>query len=1017
MSTNIFDNNSKISKKNNQDNLLFSSSYEFEKIDVDTFIKEYIQESSIKKIINNENYKNNKQTDILIILIDKILKDISRDSAIKIISNNPAENIINENIINKNIFNKNTIKNKNNIFYKIKFLTKIETITDDKNIQIKLLSLCYQVYPIVLAEFMYLAIINKLSSDLHKYYGIISLLNISIRPIVDINKSHKDKKMYILKKQNNNFIYEFYFDYDILYYKDIDTCVKEIHLGIISTKTFINITTNDIYLEYTIKFDNLLFKKILFDIIPFYFDNIIKQRVKYNSNSTERINKELYNIQNKTVKISDKIFNILYFVNYEYNDETLNNETINTIISLLKSEYGKNNGNDDIFLKELDRLFYEIQTDKMKYIFDYNKNNNTINKFYDKMNEEDKLLFDKKIYYIIPLLYRNIIKHINNLDIKKNDIDIFNKIELILDFAKNTHNNLILTNRIFEIINSLLQSAYETQSVDYVKLNKKLDYLFDNINTIKESEYNLSKIINNPTIPVVKNPENKVESDILIVSYNEANRKYDSNDCLLLVNKIIDENPIFIFVGTQESSVNLKNFQNILSQELDKINYKLIAEDSGHITEIKGKNVRSKLYLNQNSIIKDKSKNNKLTNALHKSDFLDEPSKSKNNKDIIKYVNTTVSKESGLGSLITRYVTFYKGSIMTELVFNYKGIDQKFIVVNSHLYYTATGNTGVHERRLELLKLIREFELVGKNKDGYNIFFCGDLNFRLGDKSTRGINENIIANEIIEEYLKNNSEYKKNSSNNLKLNNELYKYLNNPEHYLVNASKPNTLLKITKNSVKSGISKFGSKIGSLFFTKGPEIEARPDISNIKKKSIPDITYPEIIFFKTFKESINHIGTHLTSKYKENQVDKNINFYKYKKIDSRKTVFDLRPPKDDIMRMPSSTDRILYSLGNPDNIIISPYNFDIYVFPDKSDHKMITLSMELCEKSNRETLLEIPSNLANTGRIPSKAGNNIRNNIRNNIPPGESNSNSNNNNNNITTRNTIPLLKVEYRGNH
>jgi hypothetical protein len=78
----------------------------------------------------------------------------------------------------------------------------------------------------------------------------------------------------------------------------------------------------------------------------------------------------------------------------------------------------------------------------------------------------------------------------------------------------------------------------------------------------------------------------------------------------------------------------------------------------------------------------------------------------------------------------------------------------------------------------------------------------------------------------------------------------------------------------------------------------------------------------------------------------------------KKIDKQNT-FVIN--KSGVIRIPSACDKILFALNgeNTNNyknnliedyivqgsdIQISPYNFDIYLFPDKSDHKLISLSM-------------------------------------------------------------------------
>ena len=59
----------------------------------------------------------------------------------------------------------------------------------------------------------------------------------------------------------------------------------------------------------------------------------------------------------------------------------------------------------------------------------------------------------------------------------------------------------------------------------------------------------------------------------------------------------------------------------------------------------------------------------------------------------------------------------------------------------------------------------------------------------------------------------------------------------------------------------------------------------------------------------------------------------------------KKIFNIRP-KDGYPRIPSQTDRILYALSNKNNLLIESKNFDINIFPTKSDHKLISLNFNV-----------------------------------------------------------------------
>ena len=165
-----------------------------------------------------------------------------------------------------------------------------------------------------------------------------------------------------------------------------------------------------------------------------------------------------------------------------------------------------------------------------------------------------------------------------------------------------------------------------------------------------------------------------------------------------------------------------------------------------------------------------------------------------------KKINIMRSKStiSGLGTVLKS--TLYKGSIKVKMTLRKDEYDYKLIVVNSHLFYKHNDNTGIKKREEEMIKLIEEFNLINEWHDGYNVFFCGDLNFKIypydskKDKiiqeskklfssfrtkipSEQLINYNSISTNIIKKYTDNKSKYKKDSSDIYKQTNELYKFL------------------------------------------------------------------------------------------------------------------------------------------------------------------------------------------------------------------------------------------------
>ena len=129
-----------------------------------------------------------------------------------------------------------------------------------------------------------------------------------------------------------------------------------------------------------------------------------------------------------------------------------------------------------------------------------------------------------------------------------------------------------------------------------------------------------------------------------------------------------------------------------------------------------------------------------------------------------------ISNSSGLGHISELSVN--RSAIMHELVTrNSNGKEYKIILVNTELSTSKKGNLGLSTRRNEFISLIKEFELHKRYNEGYNIFFCGSLNFKLfSPKITNNINRELLT-------IMNQSIINEKNNNKLLKRNELKMYM------------------------------------------------------------------------------------------------------------------------------------------------------------------------------------------------------------------------------------------------
>ena len=591
-----------------------------------------------------------------------------------------------------------------------------------------------------------------------------------------------------------------------------------------------------------------------------------------------------------------------------------------------------NNLKHDIYIKWNNNLILDdniFQSIKMKYHQRNNRRNNILRDT-QKIKENNlikinymllKLISENKNNKLLLYFYNEILIIFIENNIKEEDFmsflfSYFDRIETIINTNINIYSKII---SIIKIIYEYINLFYHTSEEKNIRVNltnpktKIKNIRFTKItllSKIQKNEYNildssLRKTIYNYSFKPINNYQPLYNSDFLIISYNEGNKIFNYNDCLSMLYKVMIEKPSIIIVCTQESATK-NNYQDYLKEVLE-FNTKL-EKDKTYIqvsridASTSFKNVKTTVFIRNNSFLYiDKylieNKKNNCKKFIYKKhddskykyqhifDYQDKLNKDNIlNKYILKEYSYKLSKNSGLGKV----TTFFKGSIFLELIIEKNNKEYKFIIINSHLYYQKSGNTGLKEREKEFIDLINEFKLSDYFNKGYNIFFCGDLNFRLNSFiSTNNKDYNKISKDIINSYFKNNKNtFKK-------------KYINKEE-----------------------------------LTKKINFNLNPSLNS----SLNENTVELLIKFYT---SIMKTGYHLTCKYKEeeNNYNKEIN----NKIKENNIEYIAK--KNGIPRIPSMCDRILYAIYN-NEFEINTHNFKVYSLPKKSDHKIITLSFEL-----------------------------------------------------------------------
>jgi len=453
---------------------------------------------------------------------------------------------------------------------------------------------------------------------------------------------------------------------------------------------------------------------------------------------------------------------------------------------------------------------------------------------------------------------------------------------------------------------------------------------------------------------------------ILIISYNEKNKKFNEEDCQEIILRIKKEKPSFIYIGTQESFLLGKNhIQHYLELILKENNYELLYKTKIAPYLTTNKNLRSRIYYNTESVFLQ-NKPEKLFDKFFKSKKISINSIKKNNRIPIRFIHIkTINSKS-------------KDSIYTEFIFQFNLDFYKFIFVNSNIY-----NNKIEESKFKYL--VNEFELPEKLKSDYNIFFCGDLNFILDKDYYYKKNE-------FNTFLKENSTLENKS---IEIVKEYIRIINIRNKIKEIEEKKNKLSEINNNEINNLKEKLNFMEKELL--KHSELISFLDnMYNIfNNKNINNKN-----FYLKLKDSINCLPVNLTSKYKigNNKLQKtknlfNININKVNQVNINKKikeVFDININKN--FRLPSQTDVILFAIPEKNNIKILKKNFKMHLLPDKSDHKMISLLIEFNNNKIDKKLINknilknqnIIPQLLNAG--PDYNSNNNNNEFENANPP-------------------------------
>ena len=576
---------------------------------------------------------------------------------------------------------------------------------------------------------------------------------------------------------NDNIIIEYNTKYSIKYsnYKN-----GEIPITIIETKTYINYNENKIIVSFiSNQISNGISSKLynilnslntinrLGSFLDYTFYKVIRLDFQSFLNDMKKepnINEHLFEkVKINSLVLKNGIYkNIIYKINgTELTDLKimLNNNLIHkfcisnikptniTNLENIKYNNYKNKPYDD----EHQKILFLLNTEKNNLIvLNTLKNilfeNNTVNIFsleIDLSNiiEKNFFIYDnvkfiteynvkiivnfEGIEYVLSVIYvyntvcfdnKNNLDNSNNLykinfHIKSINIENFLKLKFIFKQLRLEYQNNVLDN--------ILQ-LYDNNFIK-LKINSIINKIEINKTIINNTLNKITK-----TLPdLKKNHFSQEKSDVLLISFNENRQLYNDKDCLPIIIKILIEKPKIIIVCTQETIEHVTN-----ARLLQSFFGKFFFKDSSY-----------KVIIDR--IIKSLGYTEK-THMRSKSEIMkDRVFHNISNKTKIYFIDTLEDNEPVIEVIKNeRY-------IISKINFTYLEIDYSIAIVNCNLSI---------ENNYTKLKEILEYANSLQLNELYDIFFCGDINFKFISQITNVRSYEIFKKNYLNE--KRNQFYK-----------------------------------------------------------------------------------------------------------------------------------------------------------------------------------------------------------------------------------------------------------------
>jgi hypothetical protein len=369
-----------------------------------------------------------------------------------------------------------------------------------------------------------------------------------------------------------------------------------------------------------------------------------------------------------------------------------------------------------------------------------------------------------KIEFMIPLNKYIILFSLNEKKFLKNKFNIDDE-EVLKTFF--FYSKKFLDKNNFKNYINIINFLEDKKNDQIISILKFINFYRNVFRYIKEDRLNIAleklyaTILGNITTPPkIPSSNPSMNNSMLIITYNEENKDYDFVDCIPILYREFINPHAFIVVGTQESGTKkikeglfirseATHYPHVLGEYLGMIGYGRALKESAHkLVKIKNLNVRMRIFYYTENVV----------------NIVNTPN---NNLKSIKIT----SKNSNIDEFGNTYFqTFYKGAIFFKMVINNgKNNTQKFIFVNTHLYFNEKNEKqGYEKRKQKFLQLVskpvftdgtnpNKKNLLELYQNNYNIFLFGDLRFSMSQLRDDLLKNNKLRSNLFKSITNKNT--------------------------------------------------------------------------------------------------------------------------------------------------------------------------------------------------------------------------------------------------------------------